>query len=91
MTIIDALERKAVGLRILNLGMDTQSPTGKLMLTVLGGVTQFEREMMLDIRGQGIFEIFGVKYSGSGQIFGVRVIFMFYQNSAVLAFPAFLP
>ncbi|MGD0960042.1 MAG: recombinase family protein [Methylomonas sp.] len=29
---------------MLNLGMDTQTPTGKLMLTVLGGVAQFERE-----------------------------------------------
>jgi DNA invertase Pin-like site-specific DNA recombinase len=26
------------------LGMDTQTPTGKLMLTVLGRVAQFERE-----------------------------------------------
>jgi len=28
MTIIQTLEKKEVGLRILNLGMDTQSPTG---------------------------------------------------------------
>lgn len=39
-----ALEKKEVGLRILKLGMDTHTPTGKLMLTVLGGVAQFERE-----------------------------------------------
>ncbi|MDP2902961.1 MAG: recombinase family protein [Methylovulum sp.] len=26
----------------------TQTPTGKLMMTVLGGVAQFEREMMLE-------------------------------------------
>jgi DNA invertase Pin-like site-specific DNA recombinase len=44
MLIIQALEQKWVGLRILNLGMDTQTPTGKLMLTVLGRVAQFERE-----------------------------------------------
>ncbi len=48
MTIIQTLEKKQVGLRILNLGMDTQTPTGKLMLTVLGGVAQFEREIMLE-------------------------------------------
>jgi DNA invertase Pin-like site-specific DNA recombinase len=36
-----ALERKRVAVRILNLGMDSQTPTGKLMLTVLGGVAQF--------------------------------------------------
>ncbi|MGS0743163.1 recombinase family protein [Glaciimonas sp. GG7] len=31
MTIIEVLERKHVGVRILNLGMDTETPTGKLM------------------------------------------------------------
>ena len=30
MAILQALERKRVGVRILNLGMDTQTPTGKL-------------------------------------------------------------
>ena len=34
LTIIQTLEQKKVGMRILNLGMDTQTPTGKLMLTV---------------------------------------------------------
>jgi DNA invertase Pin-like site-specific DNA recombinase len=54
MAIIQALETKQVGLRVLNLGMDTQTPTGRLMLTVLGGVAQFEREMMLERQREGI-------------------------------------
>jgi DNA invertase Pin-like site-specific DNA recombinase len=54
MAIIQALDSKQVGLRVLNLGMDTQTPTGKLMLTVLGGVAQFEREMMLERQREGI-------------------------------------
>lgn len=54
MGIIDGLEQKQVGLRILNLGMDTQTPTGRLMLTVLGGVAQFEREVMLERQREGI-------------------------------------
>jgi DNA invertase Pin-like site-specific DNA recombinase len=54
MAILRALERKGVAVRILNLGMDTQTPTGKLMLTVLGGVAQFEREMMLERQREGI-------------------------------------
>jgi DNA invertase Pin-like site-specific DNA recombinase len=41
-------------LRILNLGMDTQTPTGKLMLTVLGAVAQFEREIMLERQREGV-------------------------------------
>jgi DNA invertase Pin-like site-specific DNA recombinase len=54
MAILQALERKGVAVRILNLGMDTKTPTGKLMLTVLGGVAQFEREMMLERQREGI-------------------------------------
>jgi DNA invertase Pin-like site-specific DNA recombinase len=54
MSILQALERKHVAMRILNLGMDTQTPTGKRMLTVLGGVAQFEREMMLERQREGI-------------------------------------
>jgi DNA invertase Pin-like site-specific DNA recombinase len=48
MAILQALERKRVGVRILTLRMDTLSPTGKLMLTVLAAISQFEREMMLE-------------------------------------------
>src|SRR5918999_4723165 len=52
--IIQAMDQKQVGMRILNLGMDTRTPTGKLMLIVLGGVAQFEREMMLERQLEGI-------------------------------------
>jgi DNA invertase Pin-like site-specific DNA recombinase len=54
MAIIQELENKKVGMRILNLGMDTSTPTGKLMLTVLGGVAQFEREIMLERQREGV-------------------------------------
>lgn len=54
MTIIQTLDAKQLGLRVLNLGMDTQTPTGKLMLTVLGGFARFEREMMLERQREGI-------------------------------------
>lgn len=54
MTTVQTLDRKIVGLRVLDLGMDTHTPTGKLMLTVLGGVAQFEREMMLERQREGV-------------------------------------
>ena len=54
MMIVQDLENKKVGLRILNLGMDTRTPTGKLMLTVLGRIAQFEREIMLERQREGI-------------------------------------
>ncbi|SES65873.1 Resolvase, N terminal domain [Nitrosospira multiformis] len=41
-------------MRVLNLRMDTSTPTGKLMLTVLGGIAQFEREMMLERQREGV-------------------------------------
>lgn len=54
LAIIKRLEQKKVALRILNLGMDTETPTGKLMLTVLAGVAQFEREIMLERQREGV-------------------------------------
>src|SRR5580704_2190788 len=39
--IIDALQKKQVAVKILNLGMDTKTPTGKLILTMLGAVAEF--------------------------------------------------
>ena len=54
MATVQTLDRKKVALRVLNLGMDTHTPTGKLMLTVLGGVAQFEREMMLERQREGV-------------------------------------
>lgn len=52
--IVARLEAKGVTLRILNLGLDTSTPTGKLMLTVMGGVAEFERTMMLERQREGI-------------------------------------
>lgn len=55
--IIDQLQNKNVGLRILDFGgseVDTHSPTGKLMLTMFGAFGQFEREMMLERQREGI-------------------------------------
>jgi DNA invertase Pin-like site-specific DNA recombinase len=52
--IVAGLEAKSVGLLILDLGLDTTTATGKLMLNVLGSVAQFEREMILERQRDGI-------------------------------------
>jgi DNA invertase Pin-like site-specific DNA recombinase len=52
--IIDRLRAKGVALRILNIGVDTGSATGKLVLSVLGGIAEFEREMLLERQRAGI-------------------------------------
>lgn len=52
--IIERLNAKGADLRIVNLGIDTSTPTGKLMLNILGGVAEFEREIMLERQREGI-------------------------------------
>lgn len=52
--VLDRLMAKGVAIRIENLGIDTGTPTGKLMLNILGGVAEFEREMMLERQREGI-------------------------------------
>jgi DNA invertase Pin-like site-specific DNA recombinase len=54
MAIVDRLKAKGVTLRILAMNMDTATPTGQLMLTILAGVAQFERELMLERQREGI-------------------------------------
>ena len=48
------LQGKGVTLRILSLALNTATPTGKLMLTVLGGIATFERDLMLERQREGI-------------------------------------
>ena len=36
------------------MGVDTATPTGKLVLNVLGAIGQFEREVMLERQREGI-------------------------------------
>lgn len=55
--IIDELEAKGAGLVILSMGgqqVDTSTATGKLMLSIMSSVAQFEREMMLERQREGI-------------------------------------
>ncbi len=57
LAIIGRLEAKGVALRVLSMGgaeVDTRTPTGKLMLTVLGGIAEFERGLMLERQREGI-------------------------------------
>jgi len=42
------LEAKGASLRVLNMNLDTATPTGKLILNVLTSIAQFERELMLE-------------------------------------------
>ncbi|WP_102386520.1 recombinase family protein [Vibrio cyclitrophicus] len=52
--VVDYLEQKGVSLVVLNLGIDTKSPTGRLMLTMIGAVASFERQLLLERQAEGI-------------------------------------
>lgn len=52
--IVEALEAMKVSFKVLNISLDTSTPTGKLMLSMLAAVGQFEREMMLERQREGI-------------------------------------
>jgi DNA invertase Pin-like site-specific DNA recombinase len=56
LNIAERIEDKGAGLEILNIQLDTSTPTGKLMLTMLGAIAQFERELMLERQAEGIAE-----------------------------------
>jgi DNA invertase Pin-like site-specific DNA recombinase len=52
--IVERLQAKGVALRVLAMGLDTSTPTGRLMLNMLASVAQFEREVMLERQREGI-------------------------------------
>jgi DNA invertase Pin-like site-specific DNA recombinase len=57
LSIVARLDAKGVSLRVLSMGgqsVDTGTATGKLMLTMLGAVAEFERSLMLERQREGI-------------------------------------
>jgi DNA invertase Pin-like site-specific DNA recombinase len=56
--LVDRLEAKGVGLIVQSMGkgdaLDTRTATGRMMLTVLGAVAEFERNLMLERQRAGI-------------------------------------
>lgn len=54
LNIVDRIEGKGAGLRILAMNLDTSTATGRLMLNVIGSVAEFERDMMLERQREGV-------------------------------------
>ncbi|MER8445626.1 recombinase family protein [Mesorhizobium sp. M1066] len=52
--IVGRLEAKKVGLKILDMAIDTSSATGRLLMNLVGSIAQFEREIMLARQREGI-------------------------------------
>lgn len=63
--IVKRIEAKGASLRIPAMNLDTSTPTGRLMLNIIGSVAQFEREVMLERQREGIAKAKGEgKYKG---------------------------
>lgn len=59
LNIIEELNKKGVALIVLNMGgdrVDTSTPIGKLMITVLAGIAEFEADMIRERQLEGIQE-----------------------------------
>ena len=52
--IMEAIEQREASLVILDMNLDTSTPTGKLLLNLCSSVSQFEREIMLERQRAGI-------------------------------------
>jgi DNA invertase Pin-like site-specific DNA recombinase len=52
--ITSKLKAKGVELQILAMNLDTSTPTGKLMLNLMGSFAEFEREIMLERQREGV-------------------------------------
>ena len=52
--ITSKLKAKGVELQVLAMALDTSTPTGKLMLNLMGSFAEFEREIMLERQREGV-------------------------------------
>jgi DNA invertase Pin-like site-specific DNA recombinase len=52
--ITTKLKAKEVELQVLAMNLDTSTPTGKLMLNLMGSFAEFEREIMLERQREGV-------------------------------------
>ena len=51
---VEKFDSKGVSFQILDMKLDTSTPTGKLLLTMLGTVHEFKREILLERHLVGI-------------------------------------
>ena len=79
--IVSKLQAKGVHLVSNKENLDTTTPTGKLMLTMIGAINEFERENMLDRQREGIaIAKANGKYKGRKPVEVDDVVFKTYHD-----------
>ena len=51
---LDELDERGVGLKILNLGIDTTTTAGRLIFTIVGAVAAMERDLLIERTHSGL-------------------------------------
>ena len=54
LNIAEEIKKKGADFEVLNINLDTKSPTGQLMLTLLAAIAEFEKGIMLERQREGI-------------------------------------
>lgn len=54
LSIVERLKEKGVALKIIGLDLDTSTPHGQLLLTLVGTIAEWERKIMLERQREGI-------------------------------------
>jgi len=54
LNILNALEKKQVKLHVLDQQIDTSTPSGRLLVTMLGSIAEFENDLRKDRQADGI-------------------------------------
>ena len=69
LTIVELLNAKGVHLVSNKENIDTSTPTGRLMLTMIGAIAQFERDNLLERQREGInIAVQNGKYKGRKRV-----------------------
>ena len=54
LNIVNRMEKKGIELKVLDQNIDTGTPTGKLMFTMIGAIAEFENELRKERQADGI-------------------------------------